>query len=209
MNNARARFWIAFSLSGALWLAMMLLGGSHSLYDAQLYHDFYIGGHVVLARNSVIFTRIGSAWVLVPLAIAVAVYLILTRKRRAALFLIMVFGGRLLVEIQKLVVGRVRPDVSPHLIAVGGNSFPSAHAANAMITFLAIALLVPVRQRNRAIAVGIGLALALQVGASRVMLGVHWPSDIVGGWAFGIFWITVCLRLASARPDTEDVNEAR
>ena len=82
-------------------------------------------------------------------------------------------------------------------------SFPSGHSANAMITYLAIALLVPVKQRNRAISVGLGLALALQAGWSRVALGVHWPSDVAGGWAFGLFWIAVCMRLASARRDAE------
>jgi undecaprenyl-diphosphatase len=99
--------------------------------------------------------------------------------------------------------------VDEHLEAVTSMSFPSGHAANAMITYMAIALLVPVRQRNRAIMVGLGLALALQAGWSRVALGVHWPSDVVGGWAFAVFWITLCMRLASARPDAEASAGAR
>jgi undecaprenyl-diphosphatase len=88
-------------------------------------------------------------------------------------------------------------------------SFPSGHAANATITYMAIALLVPVKQRNRAISVGLGLALALQAGWSRVALGVHWPSDVIGGWAFGLFWVALCMRLASARPEGEPGGAAR
>jgi undecaprenyl-diphosphatase len=82
-------------------------------------------------------------------------------------------------------------------------SFPSGHSANAMITYMAIAILVPVKQRNRAISVGLGLALALQAGWSRVALGVHWPSDVIGGLAFGLLWIAICMRLASVRPEGE------
>src|SRR3546814_5904914 len=85
-----------------------------------------------------------------------AVYLAFTRRSRAALLLFTVFGGRLLVELMKVIVDRDRPGVDQHLEAVHSVSFPSGHAANAMITYVAIALLVPVRQRNRAIAVGLG-----------------------------------------------------
>jgi undecaprenyl-diphosphatase len=108
-----------------------------------------------------------------------------------------------MVELQKFIIDRPRPGVSPHLVVVDTASFPSGHAANAMITYLAIGLLLPVRQRNRAIAVGIGLAMALQVGISRVMLGVHWPTDVIGGWAFGLIWLMVCMWSASARPEAE------
>src|SRR3546814_9946479 len=138
-----------------------------------------------------------------------AVYLAFTRRSRAALLLFTVFGGRLLVELMKVIVDRDRPGVDQHLEAVHSVSFPSGHAANAMITYVAIALLVPVRQRNRAIAVGLGFAAALQVGWSRVALGVHWPSDVIGGWAFGLLWVMVCMRLASARPDAEASTGAR
>jgi undecaprenyl-diphosphatase len=55
----------------------------------------------------------------------------------------------------------------------------------------------------------LGLALALQAGWSRVALGVHWPSDVIGGWAFGFFWIALCMRLASARPDVEPSHGER
>lgn len=209
MFNARNRFWIAATLSGAVWIAMMIFGGDRAAFDLELYRELYVGGNETLTRNAIAFTRLGSGLVLVPVALLLAAALAVRRKRRAALFLIIVFGGRFLVELQKLIVDRERPGVSPHLEAVFSDAFPSGHAANSMITLLAIALLLPVRQRNRAIAVGIGLAMSLQIGASRVMLGVHWPSDVIGGWAFALLWIAICMRLANARPDADPPTPAR
>lgn len=209
MFNARARFWTGAVTAGSIWLATLLLGGLGWEWDRDLYLALYAADNAVLARNADLLTEVGSWRILVPIAVVGALYLAFTRRIRAALLLFTVFGGRLLVELMKVMVDRDRPGVDQHLEAVHSMSFPSGHAANAMITYLAIALLVPVRQRNRAIAVGIGVAIALQVGWSRVALGVHWPSDVVGGWAFGMLWVMICLRLASARPEAEATPPAR
>jgi undecaprenyl-diphosphatase len=72
-----------------------------------------------------------------------------------------------------------------------------------MITFLAVGLLVPVIQRRRALAVAVALILAVLIGLSRIVLGVHWPSDVLGGWAFAIFWVALSIHLASTRPEAE------
>jgi undecaprenyl-diphosphatase len=208
LTAARARVPIAIATTAIVWLVMLIGGGRGSALDLALLRSLYVGGNETLTRNATFFTEIGRGVVLLPLALLVTAFLIWRRRRRAALFLIMVIGGRFLVELQKVVIARPRPDESPHLAAVHSLAFPSGHAANAMITALAIALLLPVRQRNRAIAVGVGVALALQIGASRVMLGVHWPSDVVGGWAFGLMWVIICMRLASVRPET-DTDTAR
>jgi undecaprenyl-diphosphatase len=178
----------------------MLLGGRTFPTDIKLYLRLAVEPDTRLARNAELFSTIGNGWTLTILALLAAGYLAFRRRRRAALLLIMVFVGRLLIELQKLIIGRPRPGTSPDLVAADFSSYPSGHAGNAMITYLAIALLLPIAQRNRAIAVGIALALALQVGLSRVMLGVHWPSDVVGGWAFAILWVMICMRLASDRP---------
>ena len=201
--NRSLRFWTALALSFGVWLAALVLGGDGSPYDGPLRRSLYAGTDAVLGRNAGFLTWLGSFELLIPLALLATLYLAFRRKRRAALLLLIVFMGRLLVELQKLIIDRARPGVDEHLEFVSSTSFPSGHAANAMITYIAIALLVPVRQRNRAISVGLGLALALQAGWSRVALGVHWPSDVIGGWAFGLFWIALCMRLASARPDAE------
>lgn len=199
MRHARARFWLATLIAGAVWLVGLVMGGADSAVDQGLRESLYAADHAVLARNARFITMLGDAIVLSALTIAAAVFLFFRRRIRAALLLITVFLGRLLVELQKLVIDRDRPGVDEHLEFVSSTSFPSGHAANAMITYMAIALLVPVKQRNRAISIGLGLAAALQVGWSRVALGVHWPSDVIGGWAFGIFWIAICMRLATSR----------
>jgi undecaprenyl-diphosphatase len=209
MRDARTRFWITILLSGAVWLAALLLGGPDSPHDQALRSALYAGHDEVLARNAILLSWLGRALVLLPLTLAAAILLFFRRRIRVALLLITVLGGRLLVELQKMIVGRDRPGLDEHLEAVHSLSFPSGHSANAMITFMAIALLVPVKQRNRAISAGLGLAVALQAGWSRVALGVHWPSDVIGGWAFGIFWIALCMRLASARPEGETSAGAR
>src|SRR3546814_12781093 len=99
----------------------------------------------------------------------------------------------------KVIVDRDRPGVDQHLEAVHSVSFPSGHAANAMITYVAIALLVPVRQRNPAIAVGLGFSAPLPVGWSRVALGVPWPSELLGRRAFILLLVNASLLTSIAR----------
>ena len=90
----------------------------------------------------------------------------------------------------------MRPDVEPHLVVVKTSSFPSGHAANSMIFYVALALVLTSGTRwHRQAAAGAMLG-SLMIGASRVMLGVHWPSDVIGGWAFGLLWVLLTLRLA-------------
>jgi undecaprenyl-diphosphatase len=65
-----------------------------------------------------------------------------------------------------------------------------------MIFYLTLALAVSAQNRSRKIAAAVAILLSLCIGTSRVMLGVHWPSDVVGGWAFGLLWVLLTLRPA-------------
>lgn len=91
--------------------------------------------------------------------------------------------------VVKAAVGRERPPVPAHAAVVNSGSFPSAHATDAAACLLAIsfvlALTVATRRRWQLLLVVGGLALAALVGLSRLVLGVHWLSDVVAGWALG------------------------
>jgi undecaprenyl-diphosphatase len=76
------------------------------------------------------------------------------------------------------------------------SSFPSGHATSSMIFYLTVALALTGGTRWHRTAVAGAVLLSLLIGTSRVMLGVHWPSDVIGGWAFGLLWVLLTLKLA-------------
>jgi len=98
--------------------------------------------------------------------------------------------------VQKYWVARERPDLDLHLVVVKTSSFPSGHATSSMIFYLTLALALTAGSRRQWIAAAVAILLSFLIGTSRVMLGVHWPSDVIGGWAFGMLWVMLTLRLA-------------
>jgi undecaprenyl-diphosphatase len=174
---------------------MLLLGGPAAAADTALLHLFHIPA---LAPAALVLTRLGDGYVLLPLSLAAAAWIAMRRGiRPAGLYLLIILSERGLVELQKHVVGRVRPDPAGRLDAVVTMAFPSGHAANSMAAWLGLALLAaPPRLRPAAVAAA--LAVALPVGLTRLVLAVHWPSDVIGGWAFGAAWTLLLLRLGSA-----------
>lgn len=117
--------------------------------------------------------------------IGCALWLVWKKRPRAALIMLVtpaVAGAT--SSILKQIFARPRPDIAPHLDEISNLSFPSGHATSAIAILLLAALLLP-RGRN---AGWIGLALlgAATIAASRLLLGVHWPSDVVGGLLWGL-----------------------
>ncbi len=167
------------------------LGGPHAPFDVNLIHALAASRAANPAATSlaISLTYIGGAPGMIAILVAVIAVLAFGRRwRQAVVFSGIVLGGRLVVELLKLLVDRPRPSFGPYPVGVSSLSFPSAHSANSMITFLAIALLV-VPARYRVEAVTAAITLSGVVGATRPFLGVHWPSDVIGGWAFGIAWV--------------------
>lgn len=130
-------------------------------------------------------TNLGGAYVTMSLVCAASLWLLVRgAPSRALLLSLCVIAERSLVEGLKDLIGRPRPHVQvdwlPHSLA-----FPSGHAANSMTAFLATALITapPHLRRTAAIA---GMAASVLVGLTRIYLGVHWPTDVIGGWAFGL-----------------------
>lgn len=133
-------------------------------------------------------THLGSGLFLLTLTAAAAALLFRRRHREALFLLAATLSGRLMVELIKWLTDRARPELDPHPVYVASLSFPSGHAANSMITYLALALFAaPPRWRRSAVVAAVLLSLA--IGATRPLLGVHWPSDVLAGWVLGIVWV--------------------
>ena len=177
-----------------LFAAALALGGPGSEADRALIFE---AGRDALVPGARIVTRLGDWWVTLLAGAAAAAGLALRSHRDRALLLIgMILSGRLLVELMKLAFDRGRPDPAGHAVAVHSMAFPSGHSANAMLLGLGLALLLPLGPRGRRFAIAAALAFAFVIGASRVILGVHWPSDVIGGWSLGALWTLLLLRLA-------------
>lgn len=186
----------------AVWAAMMLAGTGP--LDASIYEALYAGGHPGLIFAAKGASLLGDPKVLIPASFAIALWLWWRNHPRTALtFLAVTMLGRGVNSLVKLDVHRARPELERHLMVEHTNSFPSGHAAGSMMFFLALALLLAHRGPHHRWWAAAAILVSMVVGVSRVMLGVHWPSDVVGGWAFGALWVIVCLRMA------EDLVERR
>jgi undecaprenyl-diphosphatase len=178
----------------AVWLAMLLLGGRD--VDQAILRTAHVGGGAA-ADLTVLMTGLGDWAVVLAATCFGAAWLLYRRQWQLALLLVgWTLAGRALVALQKLLFARLRPEDDAPMVLVEGFAFPSGHAANATIVYLMVALLVtepgPVRKRAL-IAAAIA---AILVGISRVLLGVHWPSDVIAGWAFGLLWVLIGWRIA-------------
>jgi undecaprenyl-diphosphatase len=184
--------FVSIAALSVVWLAMLLFGTGAA--DRHILELVYAGGHPALVTVARVFTFLGEPTMLVGLGVAVAAWLWWRGKPRNALALLLVtLLGRGLAEMQKYEIARVRPALEPHLVAVKTASFPSGHASSSMIVYLTLALVLSGGSNWRATAATAAIALSLLIGLSRIMLGVHWPTDVVGGWAFGLLWVLVAL----------------
>jgi undecaprenyl-diphosphatase len=174
---------LAIVVLAATWLAMLLLGAGPA--DRDMLLTFYAGSHPLAVRVALGFTALGSWSAVILVSVAAAAWLAYRRRASSALLLLVgTLVARALVIVQKYEFDRLRPDEHLRLVEVSSKSFPSGHSANSMLVYpLCALLLAPPRWRRAALSAAILLALC--IGASRVLLGVHWPSDVVGGWAFG------------------------
>jgi undecaprenyl-diphosphatase len=146
------------------------------------------------------FTALGGVGVLSLLTLISVGYLWLTGQRRVALFLLFaILGGLLLSSMLKSGFDRPRPDLVSHGSHIYTSSFPSGHSMLSAVVYLtggALLAIVQSAHRVRVYLVGCSILTTLLVGVSRVYLGVHWPSDVLAGWAAGAAWAAACWLVA-------------
>jgi undecaprenyl-diphosphatase len=129
-----------------------------------------------------------SPTVLRVVALAMALLLWLRGQRRPAVFVaVTIVGAATLESVTKVLVGRARPVFTDPVAHASGASFPSGHAMTALIAFGLLVVMAPRRWRAAAIAIGVFAVAA--VGFSRMALGVHYLSDVLGAWLLGCAWL--------------------
>lgn len=159
-------------------------------------------GPAWLRQAAVDITALGGYPVLAVISAVAAGYLLLAGRRGGALLVVVsAVGGTVITSALKALFDRARPDLVPHLVEVQTLSFPSGHSTLSAVVYLTLGVLLAAVHKGRRMKVyilGWAVALAVLVGLSRVYLGVHWPTDVLGGWSVGAAWALLCWTIAEA-----------
>lgn len=142
-------------------------------------------------------TLLGSAWFIVSLVLG-AGFILGVRAHSWRPFLLLgasAGGAGLLDFIAKIVIARPRPPAVWMVGPVTGFSFPSGHAAEAAVYGMLAYLVARACStwQAKVLAWALASAVSITIGVSRVYLGVHWPTDVIGGWALATLWLAVLL----------------
>ncbi len=199
------------ALSASLWATVEVMDwvveGEHHAVDEKIIRALRQPSDPVVpigpgwVKNAALdITALGSAPVLVLFVVLICGFLLLERKFAAAgLILFASLSGTVLNQILKSFFSRERPDVVPHLTEFGNSSFPSGHSMLASIIYLTLAALLTQTVKTlptKLYLIGGAFLLAFLIGLTRVILGVHYPSDVLAGWTAGTSWALVCWLVA-------------
>lgn len=205
MNEHKRVFWTAknmFRLGMLVTIPFILLAvmsffdwGLVAELDDVVGRGFHDSRREWLTWFFVGITRLGDTWFVTLLTTVIFFYLFLKHSSlRLAIWYAatVALGAGVLNQVVKYIFQRPRPSNVEHLINQGGYSFPSGHAMGSLITYGAIIFLVVRLSKNTLLNWIVGILLALLIGfigISRVYVGVHYPSDIIGGYSLGAAWL--------------------
>lgn len=188
-----ALLWAGFAV--VAWMVFNGRTGAFDEWGLKLFRtgaDFHAAGSEKLVEAVRDVTALGGVFLRNLFALAAVVALLFLRLRReAVLYALTVMAGWLVNSGLKLVVGRERPQIVPHLTSAGGESFPSGHSFSSAVVWIGMALAFATLSNRHSVRYSMvvaAMALAGMVAWSRVMLGVHFPSDVVAGWLAGSGW---------------------
>lgn len=182
---------IALSFFG--WLAEDVFENETISFDETVRGAIHNFSSPTLTEAMKIFSFLGSTVFLVALGVCVAAaFFYLRRMRALTLFLAATLGATILLNVLKAAFHRARPDAYFGYALPTSYSFPSGHSLSSFCFYGILAWLITARMKNRASKIlvwTLAAALILLVGVSRVYLGVHYPSDVLAGYAAGVVWV--------------------
>ena len=152
----------------------------------------YVSSHPGLVKVLQSVAGLGGRTTLIALTVLAIIILLIRRRTRLALYLVAAGAGALLLDPSlKTLVGRLRPVVHLPVASAPGNSFPSGHALGSIVVYGALLLvfLPAVAPRWRKFLIALAALIVLAIGFTRVALGVHYISDVLGGWLLGAAWV--------------------
>jgi undecaprenyl-diphosphatase len=160
-------------------------------------------------------TALGGTLIMTMMILgSVAALLFLRLRREAVLLALTVITGSLVESLMKILFGRPRPEIVPHLTEAGGMSFPSGHSFNSAMIYIAMALAfatMSARESVRVTIISAAIVISMLIATSRVWLGVHFPSDVAAGWLAGAGWAFLASALffkpAKAAADSETAEK--
>jgi undecaprenyl-diphosphatase len=185
-------------------------------HGAAAHINALVAGHPALVAVVKAVTWLGSDGVLWVIIGVSALFLAFRRRWRLVLYLLVTGAGALVMDpILKDLVGRLRPVVAHPIAHGGGNSFPSGHSLGSIVCYGAVYLvfLPATRGRWRTVFTAVIVTLIALIGISRILLGVHYLSDVLGGWTLGITWLGLTAfafeltRRAEGQPVTDPLAE--
>jgi undecaprenyl-diphosphatase len=189
-------------------IADQVADGDHHEFEERIMASLRTGepvraaGPAWLTHVARDMTALGSITVLTTLTLLVIGFLALTRRFGAAIFLACAAGGgQALNASLKAFYGRERPDPAYRWLEIDSPSFPSGHATASAVIYLVLAVLLArlvEKSSERMYIIGSALLLSFMVGLTRIYLGVHYPTDVIAGWAVGIAWAQLCWFVAHA-----------
>jgi membrane-associated phospholipid phosphatase len=178
------------------WLMTIDLRAAANLHSFDEAHPWFVNSMKVITNS-------GStpAWIIT--LTAAGSWLVYQRRYRLAAFLaVTAIGSSVLNGAIKRIVGRTRPVLDDPIAIAAGKSFPSGHTQSAIVGYgiLVLVFLPAIARRWRPVAVAFASVMVVLIGFSRVALGVHYVSDVVGALIIGSAWLLAMTAAFSAWP---------